>query len=272
MAVKKLWGGLLKFQNEMGYNMKNSKIILHIPHSSTFIPQEIREDIILSDQELQDELLKTTDRYVDELFEVEGVNIHKSQYSRLVFDPERFRDDDLESMSKAGMGAVYCKTCKGSTIRKLDPEYRECILKKYYDPYHEEFERKVRTIIKDYNECVIIDCHSFSSTKQEHELVNDEERPEICIGTDEFHTPQSLAVFTGDFFKGKGFSCKFNIPHAGSIVPIPFYNKDKKCTSIMIEINRKIYMNEENGKKLDTFEQLKKVIEEYIFNVTNMSF
>ena len=41
-------------------------LILHIPHSSSFIPSEIREDILLTDNELTQELLLITDRYTDE--------------------------------------------------------------------------------------------------------------------------------------------------------------------------------------------------------------
>lgn len=39
----------------------NSKVILHVPHSATFIPEEIRKDILLSDQELKAELDEMTD-------------------------------------------------------------------------------------------------------------------------------------------------------------------------------------------------------------------
>jgi hypothetical protein len=38
-------------------------VILHVPHSSTRIPEEVRESIALSDGELQRELLRITDSF-----------------------------------------------------------------------------------------------------------------------------------------------------------------------------------------------------------------
>ena len=36
-------------------------MILHLPHASTFIPEDLRQDFLLSDQELQEELNRITD-------------------------------------------------------------------------------------------------------------------------------------------------------------------------------------------------------------------
>ena len=46
--------------------MEKFPIIIHVPHSSIFIPPEIRKDILLSDDELESELLGMTDWYTDE--------------------------------------------------------------------------------------------------------------------------------------------------------------------------------------------------------------
>ena len=35
---------------------QDSKVILHVPHSATFIPDDLRKNILLSDQELKAEL------------------------------------------------------------------------------------------------------------------------------------------------------------------------------------------------------------------------
>ncbi len=43
-------------------------LIVHIPHSSIFIPENERLTLCLSDAELHEELLRMTDRYTDDLF------------------------------------------------------------------------------------------------------------------------------------------------------------------------------------------------------------
>lgn len=68
-------------------------IIANIPHSSTFIPPDIRNSFLISDENLERELLLLTDRYVDELFssvyEIGGITVRYNM-SRMVVDPERF--------------------------------------------------------------------------------------------------------------------------------------------------------------------------------------
>jgi len=76
-------------------------VLANIPHSSLFIPDEIREKFLINDEQLQWELLLLTDRFTDELFsviaEIGGVT-KRYKYSRLVADPERFEDDSREPM------------------------------------------------------------------------------------------------------------------------------------------------------------------------------
>ena len=43
-------------------------IVVHIPHSSTYIPARYRHEICLGDAELTAELLAMTDRFTDQLF------------------------------------------------------------------------------------------------------------------------------------------------------------------------------------------------------------
>lgn len=91
-------------------------LLVHIPHSSTYIPPEMKVKFLLSDDDLQKELLRMTDRYTDEIFscvaELGGISI-KYNYSRLVLDPERFRDDGKEKMACRGIGVIYTKDSNG---------------------------------------------------------------------------------------------------------------------------------------------------------------
>ena len=44
-------------------------MILHLPHASRFIPENFRDDFLLSDQELQEELNRITDHATDQIFQ-----------------------------------------------------------------------------------------------------------------------------------------------------------------------------------------------------------
>ena len=242
--------------------MNKDCIILHIPHSSLYIPEE---SLVQYDKRfLKEELLLMTDRFTDELFNLPYTSIVFS-YSRLFCDVERFRDDDKEEMSQKGMGVVYTKTHNGITYRKVTPEEKVFIITEYYDTHHQKFEQLVDKKLKEYNEVLIIDCHSFNPYPLPHEK-DKTERPDICIGIDEFHTDKKLADYFLQSFTQKNYITKTNSPFAGSIVPLRYYGNNKNVQSIMIELNRALYMDN-NGEKNHNFDKLKTDIAEICFRL-----
>lgn len=113
--------------------MKN-KIILHIPHSSIHIPA--LEGFIVDKDSLENEILKLTDWFTDDLFYSNDDEMIKAEFSRIFCDPERFADDSLEIMSQYGMGVLYEKNDEGEVIRRVTPELKERILNDYYWHHH----------------------------------------------------------------------------------------------------------------------------------------
>jgi N-formylglutamate amidohydrolase len=55
---------------------------------------------------------------------------------------------------------------------------------------------------------------------------------------------------------------KINNPYAGSIVPLKYYQKEKNVMSLMVEINRKLYMRTMNNEvfKTESFVKIKELI------------
>ena len=50
------------------------------------------------------------------------------------------------------------------------------------------------------------------------------------------------------FFADRGFGLGIDEPYAGSIVPMKHYQKDAKVKSIMLEINRTLYLDTSYGR------------------------
>lgn len=237
--------------------------VLHIPHSSTLIPVEERESILLSDENLKDELLKMTDWFTDELFDSGNSECEVVRYpvSRLVLDPERFEDDAHEAMASRGMGVIYTKTSGGDTLRiASDPGVRKRMLAKYYAPHHARLTEAVATILSGNAKALVIDCHSFPSSPLPYEADQDTDRPDICIGTDPYHTPDWLTAITKAYFTEQGFSVEIDRPFSGALVPLKYYQKESAVLGMMIEINRGLYMDEKTGDRLAEFEHLKQTV------------
>jgi N-formylglutamate deformylase len=231
-----------------------NSILLHIPHSSRVIPIEYARYFLLEKEELDVEILRVTDAYTDELYELSDATRLVFPVNRLLVDPERFERDDEEIMAKVGLGAVYEKTSDG---RLLKSGYRrEELMKTFYEPHHQALNHWC----SQRERCLIIDCHSYPSKPLPCDLNQAPNRPPFCLGTDSFHTPEWLKVAAQSYLETLGFEAPFDSPYAGTLVPSLAYQKNPNVHSIMVEVNRNLYMNEQTGEKLMCFDETKAVI------------
>ena len=178
-----------------------------------------------------------TDHFTDELFADSSCNaqILKFPVSRLLVDPERFPDDLREPMTAVGMGCLYTKTHNGRALKNVD-QIRTELMSKFYFDHHHKFEKLVSDGLEIEGKVLIIDCHSFPKSPLPYELDQRNDRAEFCIGTDTFHTRYEIKNFIKRFLENKGYGVAINRPFSGSVVPMKFYQKDKRVQSIMIEI------------------------------------
>ena len=238
------------------------KLILHIPHSSIRIP--LKEGYILEEKILENEILKLTDWHTEDLYSSKNSESIIFEYSRVFCDPERFSDDLKEPMAKVGMGVLYEKTDDGETMRIVSNELRNKILNQYYFKHHSKLDDAVKKQLKLNNRALILDCHSFPDIpmkRSQHKVVP---RPDFNIGTDKFHTSKKLIDISVKFFKERNFILGIDQPFSGSIVPMKYYKKNKSVESIMLEINRKLYLKKGTNEKSENYRETKKVVQEYI--------
>ena len=246
--------------------MKN--LLLHIPHSSTIIP--IKDGYCVTDEILNQEILKLTDWYTDDLFENETDLSIKASFSRIFCDTERFSDDSQEVMAQFGMGVLYEKTDAGKPLRNSTPELRQHILDNYYWKHHKQFTESVQLQLQEYGTATIVDCHSFPHKPLIRALDQSSFRPDFNIGTDAFHTPQKWIDASIAFFEEKGYSLGVDKPYKGSIVPMDYYQKDNNVQSIMLEINRVLYLDEPSNEKSNQYQKTKQVVQEFLKLLRNL--
>jgi len=220
-------------------------IILHIPHASTVLPSEV--EFLLGQEALAYEVDAMTDHHTDRLFNLPGAHRCVFPVSRLVVDPERFIDDPMESV---GMGVVYIRTAEGEALRDISDMDRSALIDTYYHPHHKKLTRIVDSCLEQHDQCLIIDCHSFPAQPLPYE--SDRNRPDICIGTDTYHTSTELKAYLSAAFKALGYDVAIDSPFSGTIVPLKHYHKDQRVESVMIEVNRSLYASPSGFKRVQS--------------------
>lgn len=229
-------------------------ILLHIPHSSISFPN----DSHYSFQDLDGEEKLLIDYYTDELFvpceQKRNIDSVVFPYCRLYCDVERLVNDPLKYK---GLGISYRRTVE-SDILPFEERSFSTLSKAFH--YYADFHAKVSKKIVDMtfmNRILLIDCHSFSAHPN---LLNPTPLDiDICVGynDDETRPRKKVIENIARFFESYGYKVGINEPFSNSKtfpVPVTYH-------SVMIEINKRLYMNEETLEKSNGFCRLKKDLE-----------
>jgi N-formylglutamate deformylase len=232
------------------------RLVLHVPHAGTFIDPDVRSSLVLDDESLHEELRVMTDWFTDEIArracersDIPAV-VYRNPRSRLVIDPERL-PDDIEAMAAIGMGAVYQRTSNGGALRAPDTARDADLRHRFFDPYAAGLARLVSSMLDREGEVTIVDLHSFPALPLPYERDQTALRPEVCIGTDETHTPAELMELATRVFDMPPGSMALNTPFSGTYVPLEHLETDRRVRSIMVELRRDPYMDEQSCTQHD---------------------
>lgn len=233
--------------------MKYSNIILHVPHSSLLFPDDVFRD--KSGKELlRSESKDLIDYHTMELFFLykgrrdSRISVFFSVFCRTLCDVERLKDDPLEARN---MGILYggheLRCSKYGLKETADAEFLQ-----YYEKYHEAAGK----YIAGKRNPLLIDCHSFSSHSTKLvEMTPEMAEIDICLGFNEDETRPSDDFLSRveKHFTDNGYIVALNRPFSNSKT---FDTGGHQYHSLMIEVNKRVYMNEETLEKTDGFEKL----------------
>lgn len=242
----------IRVDNPICYN----NLLLHIPHSSKAFPKGSRHSF--ADLDNEERLL--VDYYTDELFvpsnETEHIKSVVFPYCRLFCDVERLINDPLE---KDGLGIRYIRevpTGRGNSYTFREFNTKENAFSIYAD-YHAMVSKAIVSMNRHNEKLLLIDCHSFSELPN---LLNSNPPDvDICIGYNDDDTCPDMVVIGNivQYFKSLGYKVGINEPFSNSKT----FNVPVKYSSVMIEVNKRLYMDEYVLEKTEGFEKLKQEIQ-----------
>jgi N-formylglutamate deformylase len=117
-------------------------------------------------------------------------------------------------MNRAGMRAVCTRTSSGASAprRRLG---RAGLIATYFEPYGRALADLVDDRLGATGRAVISDLHAFPECPLPYELYPDDERPAICLGSDDRHTSCELLDAAREAFAPAG-SVAVNQPFRGT--------------------------------------------------------
>ena len=239
-------------------NSATSPVVLHAPHGSRFIPDDLLPTYLIDATELDRERDLMTDHFTDELVEstvaASGASAIVNRLSRFVVDVERF-PDEREEMLAVGMGAFYTHGSNGQRIRD-DSVMNDAALREFFDAYSIAFTELVQRTVDAHGHAIIVDVHSYPTSPLPYEVHSHEPRPQLDIGADDTHTSPELLATVRDAF-GE-LETGVNDSFHGTYVPLRFYNaRDTRVQSVMLEIRRDVYMDEQTvSRNLPDYEKI----------------
>lgn len=237
-------------------------VVVDVPHAGEWIPTEVEDELVVQDKTLRRDL----DLYVDQLWQdapALGATLIASNVSRYVVDLNR-ADDDISpetvwggvKVDKPGYyhdrGVVWRTTTDGTPVMRT-PLTREGFNRRialFHTPYHAALAAEIEHVRSIFGFCVLIDGHSMPSQGRRGHSDPGSKRADIVPGdVDGTSCASVVRDMIEAHFRAARFSVRPNEPYKGGWITRHFGQPEDDVHAIQIEINRRIYMDEQ------TFEQ-----------------
>ena len=234
----------------------DNPILITVPHAGNIYPDLFIKNLKINLCEVRRIEDYQSNKILDQIDE-QMADIIIAQCSRAVVDLNRSRnaiDHSMftqvfehehvseKQMIKYGLG-VFPNKIFGKTILKspLPFSYAIHMLEQYYDHFHKSLNKQIMYLNNTFGFCYHIDLHTMPSKA----LLNFKKEPDIVLG-DNFGKSCSIELinYFQNVFQENGFTVEVNNPYAGGFITRNYGNPSKGVHTIQIEINIKIYMDE----------------------------
>ncbi len=246
-------------------------VVFDSPHSGSLYPRDYGYACDLGF------LRRTEDRYVDELYAgapATGAPLLAALFARNYIDVNRAEDDidpDLldadwpdphmpSFRTAAGHGLVHRLIKSGFPIydRRLSIDEVKARIETYYRPYH----RALKFLLDDthykFGQVWHIDCHSMSSIAAREGSAFQLREADFVLGDRDGTTcDPEFTRSIRDFLTDLGYVVNINNPYKGVELLRRYSNPGMGRHGLQIEINKKLYLDEETGEKNKKFSKLK---------------
>src|SRR5882724_11729440 len=253
-------------------------LVLASPHSGSEYPADFLAASRLDPWALR----RSEDSFVDELFASAphlGAPLLSARFPRAYvdvnreayeLDPNMFCDALPKFVNagsprvRMGLGTIARLVASGEEIyaEKLRFAEVQARIERHYRPYHQVLSGLVEETDALFGGCLLIDCHSMPSGvgsgcgRTWADIVLGDCHGSACA-------PEILEA-ARRFLAERGFAVAINTPYAGGFTTDHYGRPDLHRHALQIEINRALYMNEQNYRRKPYFARLARELTELV--------
>ncbi|WP_417317470.1 N-formylglutamate amidohydrolase [Emcibacter sp.] len=253
-------------------------IVYNSPHSGRYLPEEFLR--IYEGDEVK--LHQSGDSRMDEV--VSGITsagscLFKNLYGRIYVDTNRdVRELDPHSLNNCprnircirsekvarGFGVIPIKTYDGADIyteNQLTYDCAQARLDKVYRPVHKALNELLDMTREQHGYYLLVDCHSMPSYRFMNSRLPSDRQADVVIGNNfDKSCNRKISRFVAEHFESAGLAIRFNAPYAGGYNTVHYGQPAQGRHAIQIELNRRLYLNEEDLSLNQGFEKLQECI------------
>ena len=254
-------------------------LVFDSPHSGTDYPADFEHIAPLK------ALRQAEDTYVDELYDAapeHGATLLRAIFPRSYVDPNRAATDlDPELIDgtwtgplaptkkcKLGLGLIWSRYFPGLPLygRKLSVAEVRNRIENFHRPYHDTLAQALEAAHARFGVVWRINCHSMPALSNEMaEEGPGVPRPDFTLGDRNGTTcAPELTEAVRAALSAHGYDVTLNDPYKGAELVRAWSAPEAGRHSLQIEINRRLYMDEDTFEKTEGFEKLRGHLTELI--------
>lgn len=265
-------------------DIRTTSVVFASPHSGREYPWSFVRRTILDENTLR----SSEDAFVDKLFDTapqHGAPLLTAIAPRAWIDVNRSSDELdpalIEGVKRSahnprvasGLGVVPRVVANGRSIYrgKISHKEAEARIDEFWRPWHQA----LTTLMDDsealFGEAILIDCHSMPHEAIETISHPRGARPEIVLG-DRFGAAAGSDVVDRieSAMTAAGLRVARNAPFAGAFVTQSHGRPARNRHVVQVEIDRALYMNEQNIRPNNNFAAFKALIDRVVVDVTEI--
>jgi N-formylglutamate amidohydrolase len=168
----------------------------------------------------------------------------------------------LQFVSKTGLGLLKTVSRYGEPLqeRKLTVAEINSRLNRYWRPYHREFRAIADRMHGADGFYYNLSCHCMSAVGAPTHADAGKERMDFCIGNLKGTTSTTEFIeFVAQTIRAEGYTCSVNTPYSGGEINRLYGDTAGTRDSLMIEINKRTFMDVKTFRKNDGFDGIRRV-------------